>query len=160
MKRQRFRLGNVLRYYEVQKQRAEFELQKESKILRDTDAEIERLQAEIAAISSMLHDVAWSETTPQPWASPQQGLTSAGWMASYRHAEILGIRLTAAHTRRIREAENVARCIAVLTRWSVAEETLCSLRAQVDSFNREQLDKAHQELLDDSVLRQWVEKDL
>ena len=51
MKRQQFRLGNVLRYYELQKQRAELDLQRASRILQETDAEISGLEAEIANVA-------------------------------------------------------------------------------------------------------------
>ena len=55
MKRQQFRLASVLRYYVLQKQRSEFELQKAGRALRELEAEIQKLSDEIMAVSALVH---------------------------------------------------------------------------------------------------------
>jgi flagellar biosynthesis chaperone FliJ len=148
MKRRQFRLGSVLRYYELQKQRAESEVQRASRTLQETDDEIARLGNEIAAVAALLNgDMAST-------------LSTAAWIACYRQAELLGTWLMAAGERRIREAEIVVALAETRKKWSVAEETLCSYRHTIDTFNRKQADKAQQELLDETVIQQWTNQDL
>jgi hypothetical protein len=147
MKRHRFRLGSVMRYYELQKQRSELELQRASKILHDTDAEIERLLVDIASVSVLMR----SEQAAK--------FTTAGWIACNRRTEQLGQWLTTARQRRIAEAAAVAKAAEVRKKWSIAEETLKSLKHEVDVFNRAEADRNQQEMLDESVLRQWITKE-
>ncbi len=146
VKRRQFRLATVLHFYEVQKQRAEFELLKASRVLRDTDAEIKQLEEEIVAVSVAVQD----EQT--------LSLSTTGWLACYRKADFLGKRLTITRHRRLREAEFVAKLEQVRRRWAVAEETLRFLQHDVVTFNHTQADKAQQETLDETVLRQWLSK--
>jgi hypothetical protein len=54
MKRQTFRLASVLRYYVLQKQKTEFELQKASRILQDIEVEIACLEEDIAAVAELV----------------------------------------------------------------------------------------------------------
>lgn len=147
MKRQQFRLGSVLHYYELQKQRAEHELQRASRTLQETDAEIGRLHAEIAAVAATLHGPAGAD------------LSVAAWIGAYRRVDHLAKTLAAVMDRRKREADLVAELDAKRRKWSVAEETLCSLEQAVDTFNRTQADKAQQDQLDETVLRQWLQED-
>src|SRR5690242_16177733 len=93
MKRQIFRLGSVLKHYEIQKQRAEQELHHASRILRETDDEIATLHKEIEELAQFLGSVVGTS------------LTAAGWIASCRRSEHLGQMLAAARIRRDRQAE-------------------------------------------------------
>jgi hypothetical protein len=147
MKRQPFRLGSVLRYYVLQKQRTEFELQKASRALQETDAAIVMLGNEIAAVATLLHGAAGAT------------LTTTGWIACYRNAENLDKRLTAKRAERQLQAEGVSKLEALRKRWAVAEETLLALRRAIDEKNQTESAKAHQVLLDETVLRRWLDQD-
>jgi flagellar biosynthesis chaperone FliJ len=147
MKRQSFRLGSVLRYYELQKQRTEFELQRACRTLQETDMEITRLGEEIAALARLLHVGA----TP--------AFSADGWIACYRKSEQLGKTLTTAHTRRVNEAAVVAQLEETRKKWSIAEEALRAHRHEIETFNRAESDKAQQAALDETVLRKWLNND-
>jgi len=147
MKRQQFRLGSVLRHYELQKQRTEFELQRACHTLQETDAEIARLGDEIAALAALLHSGAAA------------AFTADGWIACYRKSEQLGNWLAAAHTRRIREAAVVAQLEETRKKWAIAEEALRFHQREVDTFNHAEDEKAQQAVLDETVLRKWLNND-
>jgi flagellar export protein FliJ len=147
MKKETFRLSNVLRYYELQKQRAEIELQQATRVLRDIEAEIASRVAEIAAVSSLLHGAAAGR------------LTTNGWLACYRNAEHLDRLLSAARAQRQRQAELTAKLEEQRKHWAVAEETLLSLRKAVDEHNKAEAAKDEQVVLDESVLRRWLDID-
>ena len=147
MKRHRFRLANVLRFYELQKQRTELDLQRASRTLQETDAEIGRLDGEIASVASLMH----GDTAAL--------LTIAGWIACHRKTEQLSKWLTSVRERRVREAIVVAKLEEARKKWSIAEETLRSLKGEVDVFNHAQADKTQQDTLDETVLRQWLNND-
>lgn len=144
MKHQQFRLGSVLRHYELKKQRTELELQRACRTLQETDAEIARLDAEITALAALLHTGAAAS------------LTTDGWMACYRKTDQIGRWLALAHPRRLQEAAVVAHLDETRKKWSIAEETLRSLKREVDTFNHAEDDKAQQENLDETVLRKWL----
>src|SRR5205823_9240873 len=95
MKRHTFRLGTVLKYYVLQKQRTEYELHEASRLLRETEAEIMLLQNQLTAVAALLHG-----TSVAP-------LTMPGWMACYQNAEKLDQCLTAAATRLRGQREKV-----------------------------------------------------
>jgi hypothetical protein len=143
MKRQTFRLASVLRYYALQKQRAELELHEGGRLLREADGAVASLTAQLCAVSALLQDGA-------------PALSTTGWIACYRKAEWLDQELSAARTRRDRQAEFVARLEEHRKRWAVAEETLLSLRRKVDENNDTEDAKAQQVSLDEIVLRQWL----
>src|SRR5207244_4223774 len=145
MKRQTFRLGNVLRYYVLQKQRTELELSQASRVLREIDEESARLIADIAGLAALL-------SGPEP-------LSTAGWMACFRKAESLDLHLKQARTRRQVQADVVSRLEQKRKRWAIAEETLLSLRRALDENNLTEAAKAQQALLDEAVLRGWQQAD-
>lgn len=144
MKRQTFRLGSVLRYYLLQKQRTEFELRQASRALHEIDDEILALTSAIAATAALLYGSAARERT------------IAGWIACYRKAENLDAQLGVARTRRAKQAEVVSGLEVQLRRWAQAEETLVSLRRDVDEANKTAAAGAQQMILDEAVLRQWL----
>src|SRR5262245_27347068 len=98
MKKQRFRLGTVLKHYALQKQRAAFQLQQSTHALREIEAEIAQLNEEISAVAALM--------SPDTACS----LTTAGWLACCRQSEHLGRRLANAGARLARQAEVVSRC--------------------------------------------------
>jgi hypothetical protein len=140
MKRQRFRLASVLRYYELRKERAEYEMQLASRVLQDIDAEIARLDAEVVETATLLERHA-------------DVLTTAGLLACYRKAEYLSNRLTLGRNRRTEQANVVNRLAQERKRWAIAVETLTALRANVAQFNRLEAARVQQLQLDESVLR-------
>jgi flagellar export protein FliJ len=144
MKRKQFRLGSVLRHYEVRKQNAEYDLQQASNVLRAIDAEIARLDDDLAAASRMIE------------GNAKAPLSMAGWMAVYRQAEHLSKLLIAARARRLQQQAEVTRRQAELKKWAVAEEALVSLRHEVLQHNRTEAAKAQQLAVDEAVLRRWL----
>jgi hypothetical protein len=147
MKRQTFRLGTVLRYYVLQKQRSEFALQEASRVLREAEAEIVALVSAIAGVAALVH------------GASAERLTTTGWIACYRKAEHLDQNLAAARARRQRQADIVGKLEEQRKRWAVAEETLVSLRHALEENNQAEAAKAQQVLQDDAVLRRWLEHD-
>ena len=145
MKRQRFRLDNVLRFYDVRKKRAELDLRDASHKLRQMDATINGLDHEIDATASALQ-------------TNSEGLSFAGWLACYRKTDHLKLRRNQAQTERDRQAEVVKGLEETRVKWSIKEETLRLLKRSTETFNRDQMAKTQQELLDESVMRQWLEK--
>jgi len=142
MKRQTFRLGSVLRYYEVQKSRSEYELHQATRVLKDLDAEIVRLGEEMTALAAGLRrNIA--------------GLSTAGWIASYRKSEYLATRLVVVQSLRREQAKVVARLDEQRKRWAIAEETMLSLKSNAAASNQAEAAKAVQLQLDETVLRQW-----
>jgi hypothetical protein len=146
MKRQTFRLGTVLRYYVLQKQRTELELQEASRLLREAEAEILELGNQISAVAALLH------------GDSAARLTTTGFLACYRSAEKLDRSLAAVRMRRQRQAEAVAQVEKQRRRWAQAEETLLTLRRALDENNEAEAAKARQLLLDETVLRNWLEE--
>ena len=146
MKRQRFRFGEVLRYYELRKERSEYAVQQASRVLREIDVEIERLEAEIVATAALLD-------------GQGQSLTTAGWLACYRNAEHVNTQLAKMRARRVEQANVVARLAEERKRWAVAVETLESLKARTLEFNRGEAARTQQLQLDEVVLRQWLDAD-
>jgi hypothetical protein len=146
MKRQTFRLGAVLKYYVLQKQRTEYALHEASRLLREAEAEIVRLSAQIAAVADLLH------------GPSAVRLTTSGWIACYRKAERLDQSLVAVRMRRQNQAEAVAQLEGQRKRWAQAEETLLALRRALDENNQTEAAKARQVLLDETVLRHWLEE--
>lgn len=144
MKRQKFQLGSVLKHYEIQKQRAEYELQHASQVLRGIDNEIASLHEEINELALFLNGIVGTS------------LSAAGWIASCRKSEHLGQCLAGARVRRERQAEIVARCDEKRKRWAIAEETLLSLRHKVDLANQAEEAKLSQLQLQEAVLRRWL----
>jgi flagellar export protein FliJ len=144
MKRQKFTLESVLRYYVVQKQRTEFDLQQASRALREAEAEIAGLTHEMTAVATLLHGEA------------AVGRTTAGWLACYRKAESLDLTLRAAQQRRQSQEDALARLRQKYRDWCVAEETLLTLRRGVEERNRTEAARAQQVLVDETVLRQWL----
>jgi hypothetical protein len=144
MKRQRFRLESVLRFYEVQKKRAELELREASQQLRKIDASLHDLDRDIDATVAILQ-------------ANSIALSLAGWLACYRKTDQLKVRRIRMQTERDRQAELVKICEKKRTDWSIKEETLRVLKLATESFNREQMAKTQQELLDETVMRQWLE---
>jgi flagellar export protein FliJ len=144
MKRQRFRLDSVLRFYDVQKKRAELELRDASHKLRQMDAALHELDREIDATAAILQ-------------ANSDALSMAGWLACYRKIDQLKTRRYLAQTERERQADAVKEIEKNRTKWSIKEETLRSLRRATETFNREQMAKTQQELLDEAVMRQWLE---
>src|ERR1700736_2460522 len=106
MKRQTFRLGTVLRYYVLQKQRSEFALHEASRVLREAEAEIAALVAAITGVAALVHGAAAAR------------LTTTGWIACYRQAEHLDRSLAAARLRRQCQAETVAQLEEQRKRWA------------------------------------------
>jgi hypothetical protein len=143
MKRQTFRLGAVLRYYGLQKQRSELELQKASNALHQTEVAIEALKAEIAALGDLLQGEAAAN------------LSTSGLIACFQRAKSLDAVLVAAQARRQKQAEVVLQLAAQRKKWSQAEETVLSLRRSIEENNKTEADKAQQLLLDETVLRRW-----
>jgi RNase P/RNase MRP subunit POP5 len=146
MKRQVFRLGTVLKYYVLQKQRTELELHEASRLLREAEAEIHELGNRISAVAALLHGASGA------------GLTTTGFLACYRSAEKLERGLGVVRTRRQRQAEAVAQLEKQRKRWTQAEETLLALRRALDENNETEAAKARQFLLDETVLRNWLEE--
>src|SRR5438105_801429 len=118
VKRQIFRLGTVLRYYVLQKQRGELDLREATRALRATEADVKKLLDEIVAVSALLH----GKTLLQDKTSGP--LSTAGWMACYVQAEELDRRLNKARARREAQIEVTARLEQKRKRWALAEETL------------------------------------
>lgn len=145
MKRQVFRLGSVLRFYELQKQRSEMELQRGVHALHELDADIARLQAEIAGLAEMVNGPRATE------------LTTTGWIACYRNVEQLDRNLAAVRRQRQKQADVVAELRKQRQRWAVAEETLLHLRRAVAEGNRAEAAKAEQILADDNELRRLLD---
>jgi hypothetical protein len=144
MKRQTFRLGSVLRYYVLQKQRTEIALRQASRALREMDDEILALASAITTTVALLYGSA-------------SDLTTTGWIACYRKAESLDAQLGAARTCRQRQAEVVTQLQAQHKRWAQAEETLVTLRYGVDEANAAAATSAQQIVVDETVLRQWLQ---
>ncbi len=147
MKRQPFRLGSVLRYYGLQKQRSEIELHRASMLLREVEAEIAALTAEIAAVANLLQ----GDSTAK--------LTTSGWLACYQRAKSLDANRLAAQVRRQKQAEAVIQLAKQRKRWAQAEETVLSLRRSVDENNKMEAAKAQQVLSDETALRRWPEQE-
>jgi len=145
MKRQTFRLESVLRVYELRKQRAEMDLRIGSRKLNEIDAEIEHLGAEIARVADLVHTGA-------------DRLSVAGWIACYRKTELLDRQRLEAAQRRVRQVEVIAKLEEERKKWTVAEETLLSLRHAVETGNRAEAAKAEQLLLDETVLRRAIQQ--
>ena len=147
MKRKQFRLASVLRYYELRKQQTEFELQRASRILYETDLEIIRLGDEITALAALIQN------------GTAATFTTDVWIACYRKSDQAGTSLAAAARRRIDEAAIVAQLEATRNKWSVAEESLRNLKHEAVSFNHAEADKSQQAMLDETVLRKWMISD-
>ena len=145
MKRQHFRLDSVLRFYEVRKKSAELNLRDASQKLRAMDASLLQVAKEIEATVAVLQ-------------TNVDALTFSGWLACYRKTDQLEKQRTLLQTERERQAEMVKECERTRTKWSIKEETLCALKRGTDTFNRDQMAKVQQELLDETVLRQWLER--
>ena len=143
MKRRRFTLNQVLKHYEMQKRMAEQALQQAAAQLRQADAEIE----EIARGLNRLRDLFDPDAL--------NSLSSGGWAACWRQSNHLTSRLAAAQERRRKHAQAVAAAAAVRRRWAIAEETLVSLRENVDQANRNQEAKAQHLELQEAILRNW-----
>lgn len=146
MKRQTFRLGSVLRVYELRKQQAEMELHRASRLLQEIDAEIAAFGAEMAAVAALIRD-------------PKVNLSAAGWVACYRKTEQLDRRRVEAVQKRERQLDVVKKCEEQRKQWAVAEESLLSLRQAINDENRLEAAKSEQLQLDESVLRRWQDKD-
>jgi hypothetical protein len=144
MKRKTFRLGSVLRVYELRKQRAEMELRQASRLLHGIETEITALGSEIATVAALVHDA-------------RVDLSAAGWLACYRKTEQLSRQRDDAQLRRDRQVEAVKKLEVERKKWAVAEETLLSLRHNIDAENRAEAAKAQQLQLDETVLRRWQE---
>ena len=145
MKRKQFRLGAVLKHYEVQKQRADFDLQREAARLRDIDNEIDQLNADIVALAGIVGG---------------QSLSTTAWMACCRHSEHLGRRLENARVRRIHQMDAVARCNEIRKRWAIAEETLMMLRRKIETANRQEEAHVYQVQLQEMLLRRSLGHDV
>jgi flagellar biosynthesis chaperone FliJ len=143
MKRQVFRLGSVLRYYELQKQRSEMELERALRVLHELDNNIVRLTNEIAVLAELVGD-------------EKAGLTTTGWVACYRNAEHLGRRLVAVRQQRQKQAEVVDKVREQRKRWAVAEESLLHMRHEVQESNKVEIAKAEQILADEIELRKGI----
>src|SRR5438105_2056881 len=111
MKRQRFRLAQVLRYNALQKQRTEMELHQTHRALQEAETAIARLTQEIAAVATQLHGAQGAR------------LTVAGWLACYRKAELLDKDLAAARLHRDRQLTRLGQLQEQRKRWAIAEET-------------------------------------
>ncbi len=146
MKRKTFRLGSVLRVYELRKQRAEMDLRQASRILHAIEAEITVLGAEIATVAALVHNT-------------KVDLSAAGWLACYRKTEQLDRQRDDARARRDRQMQAVKKLEEERKKWAVAEETLLSLRHTIETENRVEAAKAQQLQLDETVLRRWQEVD-
>jgi flagellar biosynthesis chaperone FliJ len=146
MKRKTFRLGSVLRVYELRKQRAEMDLRQASRLLHDIETEITALGVQIATVAALVHD-------------GKVDLSAAGWLACYRKTEQLDRQRDDAHARRDRQVETVKKLEEQRKKWAVAEETLLSLRHNIETENRVEAAKAQQLQLDETVLRRWQEVD-
>jgi hypothetical protein len=146
MKRQTFRLGSVLRVYELRKQRAEMDLRQASQRLQKIEAEIAGLNEEIVSVAELVR-------------SENADLSAAGWIACYRKTEQLDQRRAAAQKQRDQQVEAVKKLEEQRKKWSVAEETLLSLRHTIEADNRVEAAKAQQLQLDETVLRRWIELD-
>ncbi len=96
MKRERFRLGSVLKHYKLQKQRAEQDLSQASRALQKIDDEIARLHAEVVALAESLTGTGIGS------------LSVSGWMACNRRSGHLARSLDAARVQRERQAAVVA----------------------------------------------------
>jgi hypothetical protein len=145
MKRQSFRLGAVLRYYELQKHRAEYEFHQATQVLREIDLEITCLSDELVRVAEVMK-------------SKMDALSAAGWIACYRKSEHVGKRLAAERMRRSEQAKLVAALQDKRKRWAIAEETLLSLKHNAAAFNHAEAEKHVQTQLDETVLRQWISK--
>src|SRR5437016_2397525 len=141
MKKQRFRLGSVLKHYELQKQRADFDLQRALRTLGEIDEEIANLNAEVAALAGFVR------------RNADGSLSAAGWMACCRKSEYLGRQLETGRWRRARQAEAVAKCNETRKRWAIAEETLLLLRRGVETANQSAEAHATQLQLQEMILR-------
>jgi len=147
MKRQRFRLGSVLKHYELQKQRAEQELHQASRVLREIDAEIDRCNAEIDALAALLR------------VDSGGSLSAAAWMACGRRSEHLGRCLENAGVRRARQFEIVAKCAEQRKRWAIAEEMLLTFQRKIENANHAEEAKTLQLQLQETILRRWLGDD-
>jgi multidrug resistance efflux pump len=146
MKRKTFRLGSVLRVYELRKQRAEMELRHASRLLHEIETEIVTLGEEIAAVAGLIH-------------RPTVELSAAGWLACYRKTEHLDRQRTDAERRRDQQVEAVKKLEKQRKKWAVHEETLLSLRHDIEADNRVEAAKDQQLQLDETVLRRWIDVD-
>jgi multidrug resistance efflux pump len=146
MKRKTFRLGSVLRVYELRKQRAEMELRLASRRLHEMESEIAALGAEIANVAALIH-------------RPTAELSAAGWLACYRKTEHLDRERTHAEQRRDQQIVAVKKLEDERKKWAVQEETLLSLRHAIEAENRAEAAKAQQLQLDETVLRRWLDVD-
>lgn len=146
MKRRQFRLGSVLRYYELRKEQAELDLQAAAKVLFQTDAEIRSVEEEITRTSAMLQDAA--------------DRSMDIWIACYRNVKQLGQQLTVLRARREKEAEVLETLRQTRKKWATAEEILRTFQRSIDGFNHKQYQKANQEVVDEAVLRKWLGHDV
>ena len=146
MKRKTFRLGSVLRVYELRKQRAEMDLRQASRRLQEIELEIAGLGDKIATVAALIH-------------RPTVELTAAGWLACYRKTEQLDRQRTEAEQRRDRQLDTVKKLEEQRKKWAVQEETLLSLRHAIEADNRVEAAKAQQLQLDETVLRRWLDVD-
>lgn len=144
MKRKTFRLGSVLRVYELRKQRAEMDLRQASQKLQKIETELAGLSKEIAAVAGLVR-------------SADAHLSAAGWIACYRKIEQLDGQRAEAQKRRVQQVEAVKKLEEQHKKWAVAEETLLSLRQGIEAENRAEAAKALQLQLDETVLRHWLE---
>lgn len=140
MKRQTFHLGSVLKVYELRKQRAEMELHQANRRLHEIDAQIAALGQEIAALAAMIQD-------------GKADLSPAGWLACYRKTDQLDRRRTEVRQERERQLGAIKKCEEERKKWAIAEESLLSLKNDVDAANRAEAAKTQQIDLDEAVLR-------
>jgi hypothetical protein len=144
MKRETFRLANVLRVYELRKQQSEMAVSQASQKLGEIDGEIAGLCAEIAAVADLL-------------CQGGGNLSIAGWLACYRKTDQLDRSRIEANVRRAGQLELIVKLQAECKKWAIAEETLLTLRRGVDSRNRDEAAKDQQLQLDEAVLRRRAE---
>lgn len=139
MKQRRFRLASVLKHYEVQKQRAEFDLQNALRGLVEIDAEIAGSHRELAELAKVVD------------GNTAMGI--AGWMSSWRKTGHLGQRLENAQARRIRQLKVVEACHETRKRWAIAEESLILLRRKIATANQQAEAHAFSVELQETILR-------
>lgn len=140
MKRETFRLANVLRVYELRKQQSEMALSQASQELSKIDGEIAALGAEIDSVAVLLERSGSS-------------LSMTAWLGCYRKTDQLDRLRGQASERRVKQTELMRALRDERKKWAISEEALLTLQREIEARNRAEAAKEQQLQLDEAVLR-------
>jgi flagellar export protein FliJ len=143
VKRFEFHLQRVLQFKERNERLAEARQQAAL-------ADLQRCEAEMAALGQQLHEVATSQQT-----QPGKVLNLAGWLTLHRKAEQLRQALLQAEQQTRQARVRYAQASRERRDRAVEAEALRKLRQRQSLSHREAVEHAEQVALDDIGLRRW-----